>query len=185
MKKPIDTICEYYRSHQLLSEQKIECMRYAMLSVFYEVIKLIMYYVIYHILGKSSYFLFLLCVLFPIRWPSGGVHAYSFWGCFFISFFFITLLIYVSPLLPVPTPIAWLILVILSLFSMRHIPYTPSFRPITNPTTIRRLRYCYLILIFIWVGVFNIAEIAWPYVSIGYYTILLQVSQLFIPTRRR
>ena len=160
MKKTIDVICDFYMAHSLLPAREIEYMRYAMLSVFSEAIKLLLFLVFFLWLDKLSAFGLILLVLFPIRWASGGVHARTFWGCFSAS-------------------LLWLLF--LALLSVRHIPYTPAFRPITRQRTIHILRYCYLILVGLWILVFNIADMPAAYTRIGFYTILLQALQLFIP----
>ena len=163
MKKPIDVICDFYMAHSLLPAREIEYMRYAMLSVFSEAIKLLLF-----------------LVLFPIRWASGGVHARTFWGCFSASLLWLLFLVYVPPYLPMNL-LLQVLLLFLALLSVRHIPYTPAFRPITRQRTIHILRYCYLILVGLWILVFNIADMPAAYTRIGFYTILLQALQLFIP----
>lgn len=180
MKKPIDVICDFYMAHSLLPAHEIEYMRYAMLSVFSETIKLLLFLVLFLLLDKLFAFGLILLVLFPIRWASGGVHARTFWGCFSASLLWLLFLVYVPPYLPMNLLLQALLL-FLALLSIRHIPYTPAFRPITRQRTIRILRYCYLVLVCLWILVFNIADMPAAYTRIVFYAILLQVLQLFIP----
>ena len=93
MNKPIDVICDFYMAHSLLPAREIEYMRYAMLSVFSETIKLLLFLVLFLLLDKLSAFGLILLVLFPFAGPaevympvpSGGVLAPVCFGCSFWS----------------------------------------------------------------------------------------------------
>lgn len=183
MKHPSKALAEYYTSHNILPSQTIEYMEYALHSIIDELIKLAVYTILFAILGQLSLYAFIVLVLFPIRWPSGGIHSKTFWGCFFYSLLLFIGLIYVAPFLPHPNIILFALLGILALVSLPHVPYTPAFRPITNNRTIRILRSFYIIAIFLWIAILNFAELPAAYVSSGFYTLLFQVTQLFIPKK--
>lgn len=183
MQHPVKAISAYYTRHNILPPQTIEYMEYALLSLYNEWIKIIIYGIIFAVLDQDRLFWYVLFILYPIRWISGGLHARTFWGCFICSFITIFLLIYAAPLLPCPAIPFSLALALLCILAYRHVPYTPAFRPIKNARTIRSLRCLYITVFLIWIMVLNLA--AWPdkYISIGFYTLLFQVAQLFIPRK--
>lgn len=185
MKHPSKALAEYYLAHNILPAQTVEYMEYALHSILDELIKLAIYTVLFAILGTLSQYTFILIVLFPIRWAAGGLHSKTFWGCFFYSLLMFIGLIYVAPFLPYPNTFLFLILGILALFSLPHVPYTPAFRPITNDRTIRLLRSFYIVAICLWIAILNLTELPTAYVSSGFYTMLFQVAQLFIPKEER
>lgn len=183
MKHPSKALAEYYLTHDILPAQTIEYMEYTLHSILDELTKLAIYTVLFAVLGKLSQFLFILIVLFPIRWASGGLHSKTFLGCFICSLLMFIGLIYVSPFLPYPNALLFAILSLLSLVSLSHVPYTPAFRPITKDRTIRILRSFYIVAIFLWIAILNLVELPAAYVSSGFYTMLFQVTQLLIPKK--
>lgn len=180
MKSPSQALAQYYLAHDILPAQTVEYMEYALHSILSELVKLITYFLLFLILGKCSHYLFILAVLFPIRWFSGGIHARTFWGCFFASLILLTGLIYLPPILPYPNALLFFLLCILFFLSVPHVPYTPAFRPITSARNIRILRIFYIAVFCTWIAILNLVELPSQYVSSGFYTMLCQVVQLFI-----
>ena len=183
MTHPAKALASYYQKHNIMSSQMIEYMEYSLHSILNEGAKIVIYTVLFSILGTVQLFGFTLLLLLPIRWCSGGVHARTFWGCFFASLIMFLFLIYLSPLLPSPTSSALIVLWIMSIGALPHIPYTPAFRPITKHRTICILRCFYIIAMSIWLVIFEIAALPETYVSIGFYTLLFQTAQLWIPKK--
>ena len=183
MKHPSEVLAKYYKAHNILHLQTIEYMEYVLHSILDELAKLAIYTFLFAFLDKLSQYLFIIIVLFPVRWSSGGLHSKTFWGCFFYSLLMFIGLIYVAPILPYPHTVSFALLGILALFSCSHVPYTPAFRPITNGRTICKLRCFYIAAIFLWIALLNWPAFPDAYVSSGFYTILFQVVQLFIPKK--
>jgi accessory gene regulator B len=66
---------------------ELKKMEYGLLCFFDEVTKIIPYYVIFYLFSLQKYYLVVFVFFCPIRLFSGGYHAKTYWGCFFISFF--------------------------------------------------------------------------------------------------
>lgn len=185
MKHPSKALAEYYLAHDILPVQTIEYMEYALHSILDELTKLIIYTILFAFLGKLPQYFFILVVLLPIRWAAGGLHSKTFWGCFSYSLLMFLGLIYIAPLLPHSPPILFAIPLVLAAASLPHVPYTPAFRPITNGRKIRILRIFYITAVYLWIAVLCFADLPEAYVASGFYTLLFQVAQLFIPKKRR
>ncbi|MBQ7916503.1 MAG: accessory gene regulator B family protein [Firmicutes bacterium] len=183
MTHPIKALTSYYRKHNILPSSTIACMEYAMLSIYNEWIKIIIYCILFSFLGYAYQFWFVLAILYPLRWLSGGIHAKTFWGCFFSSLLVLALLIFVSPVLPCYPGFYTFLLFLFGIGSLTHIPYTPAFRPITNVRTIVILRCFYIGLLSMWLIILKTCSLPAEYVTIGYFTLFFQVLQLYIPKK--
>ena len=69
------------------SELDLKKMEYGLTCFFDEVTKFIPYFIIFWIFSLQKYYVIALIFFCPIRLFSGGYHAKTYWGCFFISFF--------------------------------------------------------------------------------------------------
>ena len=179
MQHPVKIISAYYNKHNILPVQTIEYMEYTLISLWNEWIKIIIYWIFFVFLKQNTSFLFILLILYPIRWISGGFHAKTFLGCFIYSFFAILFLIFLPPILPCPIIPFSLFLFVLCLLTYSYVPSTPTFRPITNKKNIYILQCLYITLIIIWIIILNLITHPNKYTSIGFYTLLFQVIQLF------
>jgi accessory gene regulator B len=74
------------KSNPEFSDLELKKMEYGLVCFMNEITKFIPYYIIFWILSLEKYYL--ICILFfcPIRLFSGGYHAKTYWGCFFITF---------------------------------------------------------------------------------------------------
>lgn len=181
--KLIQIIIRYYHEHQLLPPQELVYMEYALTGLFNEFLKTIVFAIFFMLLGQLDLYLFICLVLLPIRWCSGGFHCKTFWGCFLFSFCWIMFLVFIPPYLLLPQ---WSILLLLLLIpgTLRHIPYTPPFRPIRTPYLIHRLRIFYVILMSFWIILFSLQLPSAHYATCGAYTLLTQIIQLYIPKKK-
>ena len=68
------------------SDLELKKMEYGLLCIFDEITKIIPYFIIFWLLSLEKYYIVILIFFCPIRIFSGGYHAKTYWGCFFISF---------------------------------------------------------------------------------------------------
>ncbi|MFL0196922.1 accessory gene regulator ArgB-like protein [Clostridium sp. WILCCON 0269] len=68
------------------SDLDLKKIEYGLICIFDEVTKIIPYFIIFWLFSLQKYYLVILIFFCPIRLFSGGYHAKTYWGCFFISF---------------------------------------------------------------------------------------------------
>lgn len=68
------------------TELELKKMEYGLVCLFDEFTKIIPYYIIFYLFSLQQYYLVVFVFFCPIRLFSGGFHAKTYWGCFFISF---------------------------------------------------------------------------------------------------
>lgn len=68
------------------SALELKKMQYGMLCVFDEITKLIPYFFVFYLFSLQNYFIIVFLFFCPIRLFTGGYHAKTYWGCFFITF---------------------------------------------------------------------------------------------------
>jgi accessory gene regulator B len=73
-------------SNPEFSDLELKKMTYGMECFFDEITKFVPYFIIFWMLSLHKYFLISILFFCPIRLFSGGYHAKTYWGCFFISF---------------------------------------------------------------------------------------------------
>lgn len=73
-------------SNPEFSELQLKKMEYGLICTFDEITKLIPYFIVFWIFSIQNYYLIALIFFCPIRLFSGGYHARTYWGCFFMSF---------------------------------------------------------------------------------------------------
>ena len=69
------------------SELQLKKMEYGLICFFNEITKLIAYYIIFYIFHSQDYYMITLLFFCSLRAFSGGYHANTYWGCFFLSLF--------------------------------------------------------------------------------------------------
>ncbi|MDF2505986.1 accessory gene regulator B family protein [Clostridium sp.] len=81
-------------SNPEFSDLDLKKMEYGLICAFDEITKFIPYFIIFWIFSLQKYYIVTLIFFCPIRLFSGGYHAKTYWGCFFISFivFFIIII---------------------------------------------------------------------------------------------
>ena len=180
MKSPPTLIANYYRKHALLPDDTIDCMEYALQTIYNEVSKFLIYLVFFAILRLTNVYLITYLSFISLRIFAGGIHCKTYWGCFVSSFLMIAGTIACAHYCrntPVLTYVSLLSVVFPAILS----PVTPSFRIIKNKRN-------FWILKAIAIGFsFTLISIAYFYCDNAVYsnTMLLSVSvtnyQLIIP----
>ncbi len=72
-------------SNSHFTELELKKMEYGLICLFDEVTKIIPYYIIFYLFSLQQYYVVVFMFFCPIRLFSGGYHAKTYWGCFFIS----------------------------------------------------------------------------------------------------
>ncbi|MBU3146385.1 accessory gene regulator B family protein [Clostridium sp. CF012] len=67
------------------TDLELKKMEYGLLCLFDEVTKIIPYYIMFCLFSLQQYYIVVFMFFCPIRLFSGGYHAKTYWGCFFIS----------------------------------------------------------------------------------------------------
>ncbi|AGK97360.1 hypothetical protein Clopa_2499 [Clostridium pasteurianum BC1] len=72
-------------SNPEFSDLDLKKMEYGLICAFDEITKLVPYFIVFWIFSLQKYYIVALIFFCPIRLFSGGYHAKTYWGCFFIS----------------------------------------------------------------------------------------------------
>ncbi|WP_123053551.1 accessory gene regulator B family protein [Clostridium sp. JN-1] len=97
-------------SNPEFSELQLKKMEYGLICTFDEVTKLVPYFIIFWILSLQNYYAVALIFFCPIRLFSGGYHAKTYWGCFFMSFFVFCIIVFIGKYLIISHTILLLLL---------------------------------------------------------------------------
>jgi accessory gene regulator B len=87
------------------SDLELKKIEYGLIAVFDELTKLIPYFIIFWLFSLQQYYIVVLLFFCPIRLFTGGYHAKTYWGCFFISFTIFGLIITISKYISINTSI--------------------------------------------------------------------------------
>jgi len=74
------------KTNPQFSDLELKKMKYGLLCIFDEMTKIIPYFIIFSLFSLQKYYIVTFIFFCPIRLFSGGYHAKTYWGCFFISF---------------------------------------------------------------------------------------------------
>ena len=78
------------------SDLELKKIEYGLICTFDEITKLVPYFIIFWLFSLQQYYIVALIFFCSIRLFSGGYHAKTYWGCFFISFVVFSLIIIVG-----------------------------------------------------------------------------------------
>ena len=78
------------------SELELKKIAYGLECIIDEITKIIPYFIIFWIFSLHKYYLVILLFFCPIRLFTGGYHAKTYWGCFFITFITFTAIIFMG-----------------------------------------------------------------------------------------
>lgn len=134
------------------SELQLKKMEYGLLCFFNEITKLILYFIIFYIFDSQDYYLVALLFFCSLRAFTGGYHANTYWGCFFVSLLIFCAIVIIGKNVVLGINVI-AILLFMSLISVS------IFSPVDNinkriKSNERRLKLKYLsiiITIFLWV----------------------------------
>lgn len=159
--------------------EELEQIQYALTTILNETFKITILLILFSAIGKLSYLLFSMLILFSIRLFSGGLHANTLLGCLMWSTLFFTATSILAPLLPKLNQYIYYILGLLNLVVISvQSPYPNPIRPIKKK---KRKQYLKILAIFfsvIWIYIILFHINNSSYLNCGIVTILLLSSQL-------
>jgi len=86
MNKLISSLVENIsETNSQFTDLELKKMEYGLTCFFDEVTKIISYYIIFFLFSLQQYYVIAFVFFCPIRLFTGGIHAKTYWGCFFIS----------------------------------------------------------------------------------------------------
>ncbi|MFT8314197.1 MAG: accessory gene regulator B family protein [Clostridium sp.] len=103
-------------SNPEFSDLDLKKMEYGLICVFDEITKFIPYFIIFWLFSLQKYYIVTLIFFCPIRLFSGGYHAKTYWGCFFISFVVFSIIIISGKCLAINSAIILSLLIISFIF---------------------------------------------------------------------
>lgn len=164
------------------SDYELALVKYTLISVASELSKLIILGVFYFLLDKFLYFLVFVVLLAFLRINSGGLHCQHYISCFVLTFVMSYFAIVILPSYLFPSNFLTLTATAVCLFVNYFIgPIASPFRP--SPDSLL-LKYCknssflIIFIFFIIVSIFNSNPQISPYLSIGFWTIILHTMQM-------
>lgn len=125
-------------------EEKI---RYALIVIINELVKLISLFLVFFFIGKLSYFIFSMIILLTLRTFSGGKHYNSSLECLVISlvFFLITCIVFVD-YIAIPMKLVYLIIVTSLILIIIFSPCPNPKRPIRHKKRRSNLKFSSIFL---------------------------------------
>lgn len=127
-----NSVANYYRKKELLPEQTIVCMEYAMQAFENELSKFVMFAIAFGVAGFWTEFLLTYVVLVSVRVFAGGIHCKTYWRCAFVSFIMLVFCIVMARLSVPYASWAFAIAMVSVAFPLLLAPMTPSFRIIKS-----------------------------------------------------
>lgn len=144
-------IANYYRKTKLLSEHTIECMEYAMLALENEISKLLMFALVFMMLGLLKQFLLSYTVFVSVRIFAGGIHCKTYWRCAVVSMVMFIVCVFGANLCSDFGKLLFVISLLSIVCPLVLSPMTPSFRIIKTDNHKRLLKILAILLSLGWI----------------------------------
>ncbi|OAA91033.1 accessory gene regulator B family protein [Clostridium coskatii] len=131
------------------SDLELKKMEYGLLCIFDEITKIIPYFIIFWLLSLQKYYIVILIFFCPIRLFSGGYHAKTYWGCFFISFIIFLGMIIIGKYISFNSIILIPLLIISFILVCIFAPVDNVNKRIKSKERRRKLKYISIIITFL------------------------------------
>jgi Membrane protein putatively involved in post-translational modification of the autoinducing quorum-sensing peptide len=128
------------------SDLELKKIEYGLVCTFDEITKLVPYFIIFWLFSLQQYYIVALIFFCSIRLFSGGYHAKTYWGCFFISFAVFSLIIIVGKYILFNTIILTSSLVISCILICIYSPVDNINKRIKSKERRTRLKYISIII---------------------------------------
>ena len=106
----MELIRNHLREKYQLSNYQIAQIAFLFKTLFSELSKMLIMGILFH--NQLTLYLFVLFVMLFLRCSTGGLHFYTYWGCLTSSIIFVGLALLILPLIPLPSYIQLLLLLI-------------------------------------------------------------------------
>ncbi len=158
------------------TDYQIAQLKYTFTILFSELSKLVLISFFYH--NQIGTYFYALVLLSFLRLSTGGLHAKTYWGCFFMSFIFFCLAINLLPFINIPkAAIAVFIIACMAVIYFTG-PVASVFRTQPEGSMKKRLIAQSLIVIFIHLILFCTFDS--KLLTVGSWIIILQTGQLIV-----
>lgn len=127
------------------SDLELKKMEYGLVCIFSEITKIIPYFIIFYLFSLEKYYIIIIIFFCPIRIFSGGYHAKTYWGCFFITFAIFALIITITKYIAFNIIILIFLLVISFIFICIFSPVDNINKRIKSDERRLKLKYCSII----------------------------------------
>lgn len=131
------------------SDLDLKKMEYGLTCFYDEITKFIPYFIIFWIFSLQKYYIVALIFFCPIRLFSGGYHAKTYWGCFFISFIVFFMIIICGKYLIINSMIILLLLIVSLIFILIFSPVDNVNKRIKSEERRIKLKRYSILIIFI------------------------------------
>lgn len=131
------------------SDLDLKKIEYGLLCIFDEITKIIPYFILFWLLSLQKYYLIILIFFCPIRSFSGGYHAKTYWGCFFISFIIFLGMIIIGKYISFNSIILITSLIISFIIVCIFAPVDNVNKRIKSKERRRKLKYTSIIITFL------------------------------------
>lgn len=133
-------------SNPEFSDLDLKKMEYGLTCFFDEITKFIPYFIIFWIFSLQKYYIVALIFFCPIRLFSGGYHARTYWGCFFISFVVFLIIIVSGKYLIINSAIILSLLIISFIFICIFSPVDNINKKIKSKERKMKLKYSSILI---------------------------------------
>lgn len=178
----MDKLVQALKTTYNYSDYDLAVVKYTLLSIASELSKMILLCVFYCFIGKISYFFIFLFLLSLLRFNSGGFHCKHYITCLLLTFIISYLAIIILPDLETPDILIIELLTIVCLIINYFIgPIASPLRPSPNSLLLKHCKNNSFIIIFIFfiiVSIFNSYKLIYPYLLVGFWTIILHTFQM-------
>ncbi|PKM51515.1 MAG: hypothetical protein CVV02_06150 [Firmicutes bacterium HGW-Firmicutes-7] len=180
--KTITFFVNAVQENKLLSEEDICKMKYGMQVTSNEVIKILIFLLLFGTIRKLDAFILSFLVLATVRSFAGGLHFYRWSSCFLFSLaFFITNILILPNIVVINNSLVYYIVVLFSIIiTLLFAPKPSKHRPVTQKKYIYKAKGTAFIVTLTWLLVlFTFFKYSQLF-SIGIWTVTLQNIQLMI-----
>lgn len=150
MRGPATCIADYYRKKELLDEETVQKMEYTLKAIYNELSKLLIFILLFSLVGKSINFLSCYIAFVSLRLFAGGIHCKTYWGCFSFSLISFLFFIYIPVCMNINIHVLRMISYILCVLPALFSPVLPSFRRIKKERTKLLLKITAVLVTLIW-----------------------------------
>ncbi len=141
--------------------------------------KIIIYFVVFSLLGFTKEYLAALLFLMLFRNNGGGIHCKHYTSCLLVSFTFLCLCILLGVCVVPPQLLIYISVAVCGILGYFLVPITSSNRPSATPEQVKKSKKNTVILITLFFILTCICPLN-RYLYIGYWTLILHIIQLAI-----
>lgn len=178
-------ITTYIKTNSNIKDtEDLEKIDYALQAIFSEMLKLIVLFTLFFIIGNLKHLVFSMMILFTTRIFLGGYHSKTTIGCLFLSTVMFVITSFIAPMIPMINNIFYYLFAILSLLIIVfYSPFPNKKRSIKSKKRRRIYKAISIFSISLWLIVLLFYIKDTTYFNCGFFTIIVQLIQI-IPIKK-